>query len=241
MASTCTLNDSEHLMQRFKCLYDDADSARMASSRSGNLTAVEKFKAAGSVADVIGGEYVFFGRSSSDRLLSYSLIALDDLAAAALAACSSLRAARACGIIPKLVEALDVCYSVAKVDPEAMVKADRESRERHSSVQSHGSLSLQLGRIRLPTTPADFSRLRLSYIDAAVAVCDAALAAGTGEHQVPSLLAQAEVRARLGACLIDLGESGSEASRAFGRLWRCCGKMSGRWRPGRRLLKRTPR
>ena len=75
----------------------------------------------------------------------------------------------------------------------------------------------QEGQIRLPTTPADISRLGLAYAEAAVAICDAANAAlaeagGRGspavddERQVPPLYVEAQARGRLGVCLAYLGE-----------------------------------
>jgi len=80
-----------------------------------------------------------------------------------------------------------------------------------------------LGRVSLPTTPTDLSRLGLAYNEAAVATCDAALAAVGGrdspaaddERSVPSLRNEAEARGLLGVSLHEQGEQqrGSELLR----------------------------
>ena len=102
----------------------------------------------------------------------------------------------------------------------------RESREheRLSGSASYGSPDLsQEGRITLPTTPAALSRLALTYLEAAVATCDTALAAAGGrdspadddERWVPSLFLEAQVRGQLGIGLNGLGER----QRGVGLLW----------------------
>jgi len=99
-----------------------------------------------------------------------------------------------------------------------MVKAERAHREqgrRSGSAPSYGGLDLsQEGHIRLPTTPAALSRLCITYMEAAIKICDAALAGAGGrgspavddELRVPSLGLEAEVRAHLGSSLVNLGE-----------------------------------
>jgi len=100
----------------------------------------------------------------------------------------------------------------------------RESREeeRRSNSSSYGGFDLsqegridlsQQGRISLPTTPAALSRLGLAYNEAAVAICDEALAAVGGrgspaandKWRVPSLQTEANARANLGTCLFKMG------------------------------------
>jgi len=79
----------------------------------------------------------------------------------------------------------------------------------------YGGLDLsQEGRISLPTTAAALSRLAVAYHEAAVATCDAALAAAGGrgspadddKWQVPSAQVEARARGSLGACLTMPGE-----------------------------------
>jgi len=106
---------------------------------------------------------------------------------------------------------------VANQAPDEMVKAERESREQESlgGSPSYGGLDLsQEGWVSLPTTPAALSRLSLAYKEAAVAMCDAALAAAGGrdsptandKRRVPSLVLEAQVCGHLGGSLYDLGE-----------------------------------
>jgi len=176
----------------------------------GYLAAVETSKEAASVADLIGGAQGADYRADADRLQAVSLVSLDKKAAAALAACSGLRAARASGNISTLVEALTACGQVGTVAPDEMAKAERESREHerlHGSFPAYGPYDLtQQGRISLPTTPAALSRLGLAYNEAAVAICDGALAAagGRGSHNeriVPSLSMEGTARGNLGNIL----------------------------------------
>jgi len=98
-----------------------------------------------------------------------------------------------------------------------MVNAELESREqeRRSGSSSYGGLDLsQEGRVSLPTTPATLARLCLAYHEAAVAICNEALAAAGGrgspaaddDWRVPNLRAEARVRGNLGDCLNDTGE-----------------------------------
>jgi len=70
------------------------------------------------------------------------------------------------------------------------------------------------GHISLPTSPAALSRLCITYMEAAIGICDTALAAAGGrdspaaddEWRVPSLQVEADARGSLGADLDDLGE-----------------------------------
>ena len=93
-----------------------------------------------------------------------------------------------------------------------MARAMRESREQDGQSGSpyHGGLNLsQEGRIILPTTAAALSWLELSFSEAAVAICDTALAAAGGRdspasadsRRVPSLRAEALARGNLGDTL----------------------------------------
>ena len=214
------------LPQRFNDLVDEADQAHMAYTRLGYLAAVGKYKEAASVADLIGGVRGAVCRANADKLQSYCLVAFGNIAAAAQVACSSLRAARAAGRRSSLVLALSACGTVAQKAPDEMVKAERESREesRGGSFPSYGDLDLsQEGQISLPTTPAGLSRVELAYKEAAVATCDAALAAAGGrdspaaddDEHVPPLHMEAEARGAVGGIVYYLGERqrGSELLR----------------------------
>jgi len=189
----------------------------MANTRIGYLAAVQKCKEAASVADLIGGAEGADRRTQIDLLLTNCLVRSGNMAAAARAACSSLRAARAAGSRSLLVTSLVTCSTVARVAPDEMVKAERESREqeRLGGSPSCGGLDLsQEGWVSLPPTPAALFRLGLAYQEAAVATCDAALTAAGGrdssaaddERRVPSLFLEAQARGHLGVSLHDLGE-----------------------------------
>jgi len=209
--------DVAQLYQRFWDLSAEANQAHKANTRIGNLAAVEKATEAASVADLIGGAAGANLRTGVDRLLVSCLVCLGNMAAAARAVCSSLRAARTTGNRKFTIRALIVCSSVANLAPAEMVKAEMESRkqERLSSSPSYGGPDLsQEGRTSLPTTPAALSRLDVTYIEAAVDACDAALTAAGGrgspaandERRVPSLCDEANARASLGVSLHSLGE-----------------------------------
>jgi len=156
----------------------------MANTRVGYLAAVAKAKEAAAVSDLIGGPGGASRHTQADLLLSRCLLRLGEKAAAACAACSSLRSARASGNISALTDALFKCRNVAQEAPDKMVKAERENREqerRSGSAPSYGGLDLsQEGHISLPTSPAALSRLRITYMEAAVALCDSALVAAAG-------------------------------------------------------------
>jgi len=206
------------LQQRFNDLVKEAHQAYIANTRLGYLAAVAKFKEAASVADLIGGVRGAMCRVHADTRQSDCLVRLGNMAAAARVACSSLRVARAAGRRPSLLQALVACGTVAQKAPDEMLKAERESREqerRCGSFPSYGDLDLsQEGRISLPTTPAGLSRVELAYKEAAVATCDAALAAAGGrdspasndDERVPPLDMEAEARGALGGFLYHLGE-----------------------------------
>jgi len=220
-----TLIGVKQLAARFRALFDETVKAAMANTRVGHLAAVAKAKEAAAVADLIGGAEGASNHSQADVLLSESLLRLGEMAAAACAACSSLRTARASGNRSSLVSALSMCGSVAKKAPNEMAKAERESREQtrlSGSPPSYGDLDLtQEGHISLPTSPAALSRLRVSYMEAAVGICDAALVAAGGrdspaaddELRVPSLGLEAEMRGSLG---VSLNERGVEPQRSLG-------------------------
>ena len=182
------------LVMRFRAMLTDADVMYRANSRLSHLAAVEKSKEAAVVADLIGGACGASFRVEADQLIAESQLALGNMAAASGAACSTLRAARASGSITELVNALVLCANVADEAPAEMAAAETE--------------------IRLPTTAAALSRLGLAYHEAAVATCDAALAAFGGRGSpaaadprlVPSLQAEAQARGSLGACLHELRE-----------------------------------
>jgi len=205
------------LGQRYEDLMDQSQKVRMPNTRIGYLAAADKIKEASSVADLIGGAPGAARRADAEQILACCLLNLGNMAAAARAACSSLRAARASGNRGMLVIALTVCGSTSGKAPGEMVEAERESREqeRLSGFSSYGGLDLsQEGRISLPTTPAALVRLRRTYYEAAVGICDAALteAGGRGSpaaadaRRVPSLCVEAEARGFLRDCLHLMGE-----------------------------------
>jgi len=202
------------LLGRFDALAAEADKARLANSRSSLLAAVEKYTEASTVADLIGGAWGAGRRANTDELLADCLRRLNDMPAAARAACSSLRAARASEDVSMLVKALLVFGEVAQKSPGEMAQAEKESREqeRLSGSLYHGGLDLsQEGRISLPTTHAALSRLGVAYYEAAVATCVAAQAASGGrgsfaDGSVNSLKAEAHARGSLATGLVDLGE-----------------------------------
>jgi len=78
------------LCVRFDGLVTEADKAHMANTRLGYLAAVEKYKEASSVADLIGGAEGACKQFRVEQLLSYNYSSLGDKAAAARAACASL-------------------------------------------------------------------------------------------------------------------------------------------------------
>jgi len=209
--------DMANLEARYGELFDEGDQAAMANTRIGYLAAVAKAKEAAAVADLIGGAGGASRRAQADLFLSDCLFRLGEMAAAASAACSSLRTARASGNISALVRSMCACGDVAREAPDEMVKAERAHREqgrRSGSAPSYGGLDLsQEGHISLPTTPAALSRLRITYMEAAIRICDAALAAAGGrgspaaddELRVPSLGLEATARGSLGSSLDDLG------------------------------------
>jgi len=201
------------LRQSYNQLIEDAHSAHMDNTRIGYLAATEKFTAAAAVADLICGVYGANRRAVADELLSSSLICLHDMAPAARAAFSSLRAARATGSRTLIVTALTVCGEVAMTAPGEMVSVERESREhdRLSDYSSYRGLNPSWeGRIDLPTTPAALNQLGPAYNEAAVAICDKALTETGGRgspaaedyRRVPGLKVEARARARLAIFLL---------------------------------------
>jgi len=208
--------NAAELSRSYNDLMEEAHQAHMDNTRIGNLAATEKFKEAAAVADLIGGAEGAGRRADADQHRSTCLIRLGDIPAAARAACASLRAARASGIT-MLIATLSSCGEVARRAPGEMVNAEREIREheRRCGSPSYGGLDLsQEGRVNLPTTPAALCRLSLAYHEAAVAICNSALAAAGGrgspadndDRRIPSLQVEARARVFLGDCLDDMGE-----------------------------------
>jgi len=208
--------DYEQLGQRFRDLASEIDHAQLSNTRTGYLAVVEKAKEALTVADLIGSAGGAKCRAHADLVLAEGLYRLGNMAAAARAACSSLRAARAAGDRTSLVKAVAMCGTLAQKAPGEMAKAEKESREqeRLGGSPSYGGFDLsQEGRISLPTIPAALFRLGLTYNKAAVAICDAALAVVGGrgspadddERRVPSLRMEADARSSLGFLLHELG------------------------------------
>jgi len=186
------------LLKSYFALNAEAEAARMANTIIGNLASAEKSKEAALVADRIGGAQGAACHAEADQFRSYCLCRLRDYPAAARAACSALRAARASGCRTLLILALGKCGEVAREAPGEMVNSERESREqeRRSGSPSYGDLDLSReGRVSLPTTRLALSRLCLAYQEAAVHLCDAALAAAGGRgspaasdtRRIPSL------------------------------------------------------
>jgi len=208
----------EQLTACYGDMYVEAQKARMTNTRVGYLGAVAKAKEAAAVSDLIGGAGGASRHSQADVLLTNCLLQLGEMAAAAYAACSSLRTAHASGNISALLSALSACGNVARKAPNEMAKAERESREQKrlsGNTPSYGGLDLPPeGHISLPITPAALSRLCITYMEAAIRICDAALAAAGGrgslaaddELRVPSLGLEVETRGYLGISLIILGE-----------------------------------
>jgi len=215
--------DRAKLLQSYKDLIYEASMARNAHTRVGSIAAADTFRKAASVADLIGGAEGAVLRAQADQVLSSCLVHLGDAAAAARAACSAVRAARAAGSRTSLVTALAQCGKVAGLAPGEMVIAARESRQqerRSGPPQSYGGLDLsQEGQVSLPTTVAGLSRLELTYHEAAVAICDAALAAagnrGSGNGSVLTLPVEAQARASLGICLHHMGEERQRSLKAL--------------------------
>jgi len=212
-----TSMDAAKLYQSYEDLMNQGETTRMSNMRIDYLAAADKFKEAASVADLIGGTMGALRRSNAHQLLSSCMFRLGNNAAAARAACSCLQAARVSGCRTILVAALSVCGDAASKAPSEMVNAERARREQErlsGGSPWHGGLDLtQEGRVSLPTTPAALSRLALAYNEAAVAICDAALAAGSrggptdnDDWRIPLLSVEAQARGSLGVTLYDLCE-----------------------------------
>jgi len=226
---------SSHECQSYTILMDEAAKALMTRTGTGHITGVQKLNEAGKLADQFGGEEGAEFRSNADHQLCRALLLrMNDMPAAARAACSSLRAARVSGSRSTLVRALSMFGDAATKAPSEMVKAERESREqeRLSGSPCHAGLDLsQEGRDSLPSTAAALSRLGLAYHEAAVAICVSALAAVGGhsgpgdddERRVPVVAAEARARGYLGYCLWNMNEErhrSLELCRQAVALWR---------------------
>jgi len=209
--------DVKQLISRFHDLFYEGEKVLKENTRVSYLAAAEKVMEAALVADLIGGAAGASYHSQAKLLQTGCLLHLGDMSGAARAAYSSLREARASGSWSAVITALFMCGSMAEQGPDEMAKAESASREqeRLSGSRSYGGLDLsQEGRVSLPTTPATFSRLGLAYKEAALAACEAALAAVGGrdslavddERLVPPLGLEAQVRSGLGSDLHALGE-----------------------------------
>jgi len=212
--------------EEYDTLLAAAKTAHMTSTRIGYLAAVEKFKEAAAVADHIGGAQGASLRANKDFLQTSSLIPLGAMAAAARAASSSLRSARAAGNRSHLVDALVACGHVARLEQGAMASAETESRNQElGSAPSYGGLDLsQEGRISLVTAQCseEAALPQFAYYTAAVGICDSALEAAGGRdspnaadsRRVPYLHVEATARSSLATCLLEMGaqQSGLEMS-----------------------------
>ena len=121
--------DREMLIRRYVVLEAEIQAAQMKNTRIGNLAAAEKLKQAATLADLIGGAEGAANRAESEQIRSTIMYRLGDMAAAAQAACSCLRGARAAGNRTMLVTGLFACGTVARDAPGEMVKAERERAE----------------------------------------------------------------------------------------------------------------
>jgi len=171
--------DHAKLLQSNDDLKNDAGVSLMKGTRHGNLTTVGILREAAAVADLIGGAAGLHRNIHVFYVISHCQLALGDVTAAAGAAFASQRAARAVGSRTELVKALALAGTVALDGPDAMARTESEGRqqERTSRYSTYGLDLSKEGRIRLPSTPADLSRLSRTYCEAAVAVCDASVAA----------------------------------------------------------------
>jgi len=226
--------DRAKLIRSCGNLLAEAEKVAMTNTRLGHLAAAGKFKEAAMVGDLVGGALGASLRANADHLLCNTLTRLGDMAATAEAACSSLRAARASDSRTMLVKSLFVCGEVARIAPSEMVNALRASGEQervNGSPPTHGGLDLsQEGWISLPTTPVALSRLGHAYNEAAVAICNKALAEAGGrgnpaanDGRVPDPRVEAQARASLGVSLYTLGEEPQrsvELLRQAVALWR---------------------
>ena len=214
-----TPTEGAELIRRFGDLFNEGENACMGNSRIGLLASVEKFKEAAAVADLIGGVEGAVRRADADQVISTALLRLGNMTAAALSSRSSLQWARASRSRTTIAKALVACGRVAMEAPGEMAKAEREAQEQErrsgSSTPPYGDLDLsQEGRISLPSSRAAISRLDRTYYEAAVALCDAALAAAGGrdspaannEHRVPLARTGAQARGVLGCCMYNAGE-----------------------------------
>jgi len=199
----------------FHKLLFDARELYQHSTRLSYLAAVEKLKEAEAVAEHIGGADGCILHVDAGLLHSDSLVCLGDLAAATRAACDTTRAARASGNIARLIQALVACGTVAEDAPEEMARAEERSLEQErlrGFAPSFGGMDLsKQGWICLPTTPAALSRFCIRYGEAAVFICDAALAAcggrdSPGPGKADELRVAADVRRYLAVCLFKRGE-----------------------------------
>jgi len=210
-----TATDAATLGRCYASLITQAREAHLADTRIGLLSAAERYREAAAVADLIPGANGSCARANAERCISYCLFRSGNMAAAARATCSSLRTARTSGNRTLLVSALSMCGQVARDAPGEMAAAERESREQErlsGPLPSYGGFELlQEGRISLPATPAALSRLSLAYNEAAVAICDASIAAAGGRGSPaaafsPMLQVETQARGCLGTCLHIMGE-----------------------------------
>jgi len=115
------------LLRSYEDLIDEAHKVLRANTRIGDLAALENFKEAATVANLVSGAQGAALRAQADLSRSSLLFYSRNLAAAAQAACSSLRATRASGSRTTLVSALAICGDVATAAPGEVASAERES------------------------------------------------------------------------------------------------------------------
>jgi hypothetical protein len=195
-------------------------------SRSSYLASADKFRQAAAVTPAIRGSYGAGLRSAAERVQAHSMVRAGDTAGAARVACASVASARAGANRTLLVEALISCAIVARSSSDDMVRAEEEmARCEQARVPADGpaldthppparpplDLSSE-GRVRMPTTGLERALLGLAYSQAAVDICDAAIAAAAApggppvnDSHVPSLDAQASARSNLARCLVESG------------------------------------
>jgi len=208
------------LISKFLELLGESVEESQQNTRFGYLAEVEKLREAAAVADLLGGWEGALYRTQAEIKISQGLMKAGDLAAAARTACSGLLAARASYSTTLIVMALSACGAVAKRAPDEMARAVRESPkepERLGSSPYLDGLDLsQASWVHPPTTKTALSRLHVAYGEAAVNICDAALAVVGGrgclaalaadDNQIPSVPIETNARGSLGGYLREVGE-----------------------------------
>jgi len=217
------------LIQRFNDLSTEAKQALRENTRIGHLASAEKYTEAVSVADLIGGAGGAVRRSDADQRLAHCLFRMGNTAAAARAACSSLRAARASGSRTFLATSLATCGTLASQAPDEMAKAERESREQErisGSPSSYGDNDLWGASAfppPRPTSPGWASHTTKPRSPHAMPPSQPSAAATAPPPTTNEASRRCAMRQRRAASLGSVctnRASNSAALSSFGRLWR---------------------